>query len=126
MTSPLSRSLEDIREQEIRTLIDAAGILTARRDGAEAVSDHTRELLSWALARIDELKKEKDRLDFLDTKREEVAGFDEYGQPILLGHAWGMYGQCHAIREAIDKAMSTPRVIDDLPALSSPKMGAPT
>ncbi len=56
-----------------------------------------------------QLQVDKADLDWLDTQRSDVTDDDNQpdGDVRLLGHAWGIYGACETIREAIRGARST-------------------
>lgn len=43
------------------------------------------------------------RLDWLDTRRDDLVEPDKHGDPELVGREWGVRGQCDSVREAIDR-----------------------
>lgn len=48
------------------------------------------------------LVRDAERLDWLDSQRGDDVRHDSEGAPCLVGHYWGVEGQCHDIRTAID------------------------
>ncbi len=54
-------------------------------------------------ARCEALEQDRARLDLLDSWRGDNVRRDQYGDPELVGHYWGVQGQCYDVREAIDR-----------------------
>lgn len=59
-------------------------------------------------AEIEALRKDSERLNWLDGRVKPVIENQNWGQPEgeLVGYDWGVFGQCSSVREAIDDAMS--------------------
>lgn len=60
------------------------------------------------MAEVESLRKDSERLNWLDSRSAPVIENQSYAQPEgeLTGYDWGVFGQCGSVREAIDDAMN--------------------
>lgn len=107
------RALPVLREQNAR-LRNVVSSCADALDNGSAISvqcsiDFMEQLPSEVRAVVSTLRDQREAdtkvLNWLDAQRSDLVDY-HYGEPMLIGHSWGVDGQYHTVRQAITAAMS--------------------
>jgi hypothetical protein len=103
----LVAEIERLRE-DIFDLNRELKIVTGGRDLHKKFKQEARAERNELRAENAALRKDSERLNWLDGRMSPVVENQNWSQPEgeLVGYDWGVFGQCSSVRDAIDDAMS--------------------